>query len=134
MVSDDRLISLIDSIYESAVKPDTWIQSIRAIADALDGASSVLVLLDESGLQARLSAADRLDPADMVVYADYYADKDLTLQALSRMPVGNAFTVPMIIPVERYHSSEHFNDFLAPQDIHHIVFTQFMRDDTASLF
>ena len=112
--------SLVDAVYDSATDPDYWAVFLRGLARALNGKSGMFRVIDERGPAIRASAHYNLDPELQKAHRQYYITRDMFLNALRDKP--GEFIAPgeAILDYRALRRTEFFNDYMRPQDSHHV--------------
>ena len=131
MRADDS--GFLDLLYNAAVEPHLWVPVMERFADRIGGHSAWL---------SRLSVADgtgsgllaRIDPAYTPIYREHFAH----VNPFSTTPDPRSFMSgwkPMIttddqwVPKAELVSSEYYNDFLVPQDVHSLAMVRLAAHD-----
>jgi DNA-binding CsgD family transcriptional regulator len=124
LVSETDFAGYLDLLYGTAVEPNDWAPAMARFADLIGGAKAWMPSLDlYSGGGQGVTA--RIDPGRQDSYFQYY------YRTNPFVPTGGAALTepwPLTIttdedwfPKAEFTSTEYYNDFLGPQDIHSFV-------------
>lgn len=113
----ERLLALVDVLYEGMLDEEAWQKSLRAVSDSFGGGS--LALFSMNPATGRVYRADVLnnDPAVMQEYgARWLAEDPRHAVGLTR-PVGVPQTEETLVRWREFVRTPVFNDFLRPAGI-----------------
>lgn len=132
----DSEAELIDGIYAAVVDPGRWASVIESVADEIGALQACLTRLnhadgDGEGIEARI------DPSFVQAYYDYYRTRNVftVVDDFAAWRKGWRPTVvgtADMMPLEDYHRSEYFNDFMRPQDAGATLHVRLELTDTTS--
>jgi len=119
-LSEDSEDRLVEQIYAAALDPALWPTVLESVADEIGALQACLTRLNHldsngEGIEARI------DPASIQAFYDYYRTKNVftlvdDLDAWRRGWRPTVVTTADCLPIDDYHRSEYFNDFMRPQD------------------
>ena len=115
-LSAERLGDLLGLIYESALKPDTWVTALSALRDVFEGNYVSLIVRPGSGddLGLIVSAAGdhrTIDPNN----------PPLSLSPFSGMLPDRVVTVDDVLTEQDWRASSYFRDWCAPHDVFQVM-------------
>jgi DNA-binding CsgD family transcriptional regulator len=125
MLSLDRFSTLVADIYEAAVDPSLWEQSLGRIAAATRGAMGALLVYDPRKRSQFISV--NLDPAQKRLYDDYYGRLDPVASVLGRTAGRKIITVREKL-TETQLRGEFFNDWAHPNEVGDGIFLDVSQD------
>jgi DNA-binding CsgD family transcriptional regulator len=111
--SVDDILRLIDSIYDAGAHPERWHAAMTQLADATGNVDATIGGQTSAQVQMLISA--RADPAYVKTYAEYYHARNPMQMAAHSQPVGTAVLDSQILDVQRFRSSEFYNEWCRPQ-------------------
>ncbi|MBU1306073.1 MAG: helix-turn-helix transcriptional regulator [Alphaproteobacteria bacterium] len=115
----DKVLALIDGIYEAGADPSQWLSMMERLADETGGFDAVLGGL--SGIRAPVFMAPRTDPEMVRLYTSHYhASNPMQLGARS-LPVGQAAFDRDLVDKETFYKTAFYNDWCLPQGLRHGV-------------
>jgi DNA-binding CsgD family transcriptional regulator len=130
-ISADRLSDLIGNIYDCAIEPDRWPDTIQEICGAIDCAQGVILTVDllrshhnfisTWGLSAEL-AARYLNYGEDITEA-YQATYDATAVLIDE---PQAFS--RVVPASLYSTHRLYNEWVRPQGLCDFIQTTVLRD------
>ncbi len=95
MVDDALSMDLVERIYDAALEPALWPDTLLAITDAVGGRQVMMGLHDVDG-GALSVLAPRLDPSHLDSYCAHWGRHDILWRRTNRAPVGE------VLHAERY--------------------------------
>lgn len=119
--SREHLLNAITKIYRAGLKPKSWPEALDAISRCVGSPKAVLYSVkpcDGSVLEFR---SHNIDPAYGGQYLSYYHQVDPWLDCVRSMESGQPLRGTQIVPDNTMRRTEHFNDFLKPQDIRFLL-------------
>lgn len=126
-VTLDDYSDLVGGIYDAALDPQLWPQTLERLAAAVGATAAGLMLTDP--VQQRLANVSvGLDPAAMETYNRYYWRIDPLAPVLGRMPTGLLFTDRSVVPRSELERTELHHDWAKPQGVEDSAFAVLMRD------
>jgi DNA-binding CsgD family transcriptional regulator/PAS domain-containing protein len=117
----DHLLDTIAKIHRAGLKPETWPEALDAISRCVGSPRAVLYSVqpgDGSVLEFR---SHNIDPAYGSQYLSYYHQVDPWLECARHLAYGRPLRGTEIIPDTKMTQTEHYNDFLKPQDIRFLL-------------
>lgn len=119
--SGDDLLNAITRIHGAGLKPETWPEALDAVSRCVGSPRAVLYSVnpcDGSVLEFR---SHNVDPADGARYLSYYHQVDPWLECARYLGSGRPLRGTEIVPDTAMRQTEHYNDFLKPQDIRFLL-------------
>lgn len=113
-MDQDKLLVVIDQIYEAATDVERWPVVLQTIADAFGAREASLSGVSPQSVPWLL--APRTDPAFLQSYGQHYHSLNLFWEQMTRVPIGTAVTDRMVLAKETLHSSQFFNEWSRPQN------------------
>jgi len=107
-------LSLVASIYEGALRPESADGALGRVADGFPGHVLALGLRLPGGSAPPLLYDHGSDPAYVASYLDHYHAVDFTQQPLSRLPVGSILATHRDVGREAASRTEFYNDWMRP--------------------
>lgn len=120
MADDQRLLNLIDLVYESALDPTRWPQFLDAFAHMVRGTATVVTVDDLAQRQASIALAVQVDAAAIRTYETEFVDKNVWQnEGRHLFTPGVVVTGEMTCSRETFLRSAYYNDFLRRIGIFH---------------
>lgn len=120
-MDDERVLELIDCIYEAAVDPDRWPAFLDRLANTIHGNWTMLLNHDSRAWKASISLSTGADPA-MVAHAQELMPKNpFIARGRQSMRAGGVITGEMLISDRELVRTETYNEILRPNDLHHMI-------------
>ena len=116
-VLEDR--QLLDQLYETALRPETWPGFLDAFAERLHGEGAVIWMRQRGVMGGGLSYTARRDPTFQRRYEEYYVRRDVWAEAAAHEPIGNPIACRDLMPLTSLARTEFWNDWCRPQGIGH---------------
>jgi hypothetical protein len=108
VIPPHALSDLIGSIYDCALDPSRWDQTLRNIRDALDGHMAVVSLIDVQRRRPLLMKTAGLDPLHLPIYFIHMNElRDLIRRSLA-MPMDDAHVASRDLPPGYMDTSPYF--------------------------
>lgn len=118
---------LVGCIYDAALDPQRWPQTLERLAGAVGATAAGLMLTDP--VRQRLAAVSvGVSPDAMEAYNRYYWRIDPLAPFVARMPTGLMFTDRSVVPRSALERTELHNDWAQPHGVEDSVFAVLMRD------
>jgi len=130
-MTQDNLLDLIDDIYAAGLEPSLWPAILARLADTIGARDAALGILGQDATPILI--APRTDPDFAISYQQYYHPLNLFGRSVTAQPVGLVTTDAMLMPRERLHASEFFNDWAAPQNYRSVMGTTLVRSETGRI-
>lgn len=133
-----RLIEAVNKIHRTTLAPESWPRALEAIADCLESSGAVMYSVDLRRGCAYNFKAHNIDPNCQAEYLAHYHKVDPWLQIAGSLKPDRPFRGTGLVPDSAMQRTEHYNDFLKPQDIRFLLtgipFRSEERLDVLSLF
>ncbi len=112
---------LLDLGYRCAAEPGLWSDFIRKLVAATDSRSGRMLVLNRAADQVLDSVKHNIDATYHSRYVDHYVNLRPWRPELARKDRGRFYStcLDFSCPQETFYRTEFFNDWAAPQDIHH---------------
>lgn len=134
------LAPLINSIYESAIDPNRWPQTLDALGNRFGAASSCVFLHDFADAATRQDSPDAslcvtagFDPSAWSAFVDHYCKVNVWAHNEAALTSGVAVTSSMLYPDDALPSTEFHCDWLRPQDLFYAIGGVVDRQDSIAL-
>lgn len=117
----DHLLDSIAKIHRAGLNPETWPEALDAVSRCVGSPRAVLYSVnpcDGSVLEFR---SHNIDPAYGDRYLTYYHQVDPWLECARHLDSGRPLKGTEIVPDVAMTRTEHYNDFLKPQDIRYLL-------------
>lgn len=113
----EELLELIGDVYESALNPANWPDTLNKIANSFQ--ANGVGFHERDYRASRWGAFVQVGMSDRQVidYADYYVSVDPRYLPVRDLPSGSIVTDPMHISEAEMDRDEFYQDFLAPNDM-----------------
>jgi DNA-binding CsgD family transcriptional regulator len=115
MCQEDRLIEIVDFIYEAVLDPELWPSILSKLANVMDATQIAMATLDRRD-QSFASIAPRTDPDLVTSYRQYWAFHNPLWTGTTNLPVGEVFTLDSLMPRGDFAKTEIFNEWWAPAE------------------
>lgn len=115
--------ALLNRIYESALRPDSWWATLGAIADAVSSDKAVLYTFQTPPERGGFAITHNLPPEGPEAWSRISRNEDPHLLALNRMQVFDGFTFEgtELVPVPTLHASRLYRDIWAFHGMEHMM-------------
>jgi DNA-binding CsgD family transcriptional regulator len=129
----ERLLDIIDLMYQAAIEPDLWPRVFDGMAALLSAERAVL--LARPGGKGMAIPSLRLDPAAAAAYLETYEAINPIQQQLDRRRIEApmVFTDQTFIPKRDLQHSQFFTDFMRPTKMHAFLLARMSAPHTAAL-
>jgi DNA-binding CsgD family transcriptional regulator len=118
--SEDKVLTLVDQIYDAAGDPALWPQFLEGFANAVGGTGTAIVYHDLKERRGNVDATSRFDPDYQRLYNSHYirldAWRDAWLGRFRRASSEWITTSDELVSTDQLRKTEFFNDYLLPQD------------------
>lgn len=111
---------LVAGIYDAALEPGLWDQTLDRIAHSVSAKSSVLYAIDLVDDKTGFRTAAGIEP-DWQVYDSHYAPMDPFISNLLHAKRGLVYTGDDLVDRRAYERSEFCADFMKGMDIFHVA-------------
>lgn len=114
MSQQQRLSSLISSVYDTALDTALWPDVLAAVADFVGGQASGLLVKDTMNKCVAAHCHARVDPHYLRLYSDTYSKFGPVATSLC-CDVDQVVSIPELIPYEEYCESRFYQEWARPQ-------------------
>jgi DNA-binding CsgD family transcriptional regulator len=129
-VTIEEYADLVGRIYDAALDPQLWPQTMERLAAAVGATAAGLMLTDP--VRQRLAAVSvGVNPDAIEAYNRYYWRIDPLAPVVARMPTGLVFTDRSMVPRAELERTELHNDWAQPQGVEDSAFAVLMRDGSS---
>ena len=116
MLSDEKLLALIELLYEATLDDCLWPKTIVELAEALSAAQIVTGIVDPTnGLFAAI--APRIDPEAMRVYGEHWSRHDPLWRSAPKIASGTVFALDSVVPSKEYMALPVFQEWRQPNGL-----------------
>jgi DNA-binding CsgD family transcriptional regulator/PAS domain-containing protein len=118
--STEQLSELIGAIYDCAIDPALWPDTIGAIGGATDCFAGLIAVTDLQKSEARLVKTWGYDPAWLDRVSDYREEADELAELwkyFGSLPVGEPVSSRALVPSHVYEQSRYYNEWARPQGV-----------------
>lgn len=113
----DKLLSLIEDIYDAGAHPERWQHALGSLADMTGSLDATMG--GQTAAQVPLLVTARTDPHYVRQYAEYYHPRNAMQLALHRAPLGVPVVDTSVVDRDSFRASEFYNDWCMPQQYLH---------------
>ncbi len=115
------LLDLIGRIYDAALEPTLWGETLEAVTTAFDANGLGLFVADTEGGRVGFLETTGISQPMLEAYRDHYAGVNVWMQRCARLrpPAGVPLLSQDFYPEADLLRSEFYNDYLRPLDFHH---------------
>jgi DNA-binding CsgD family transcriptional regulator len=132
MTTLDQFSGLVGDIYDAALDPALWDQTLKRVFSAAGGNNAALVLFDRQKRRPpQIIAAPPFEPAQIRKYDAYYGQFDPLAPTLERSRVGEIVTARAVTTESQRHG-EFYNDWAHPNKTGDTVFVNIL-DSTSGV-
>src|SRR6185437_12525705 len=128
----DVCLKLVGPIYDCAINPDLWPQTLRRISDALDCQNGHIFLFDTRGQKVLLNIASGVPDEWLARQADHVAEVEQRNRAPSvvALPQDEPSVVIRDFSAEVLATSRYYNEWARPQGLIDAAQLTFLRTVT----
>lgn len=119
-VSEPALAHVVGRIYDAAIGQDDWPAVLGGLSAMLGGTTAVLHHFRSPQREAA-STAVNTDPLNIGLYDGHYHKTEPKLAVLPMLPGDGVFIDHALLSEAAVGRTEHYNDFLRPQDVHSCI-------------
>ncbi len=125
---EEKLIDLVDAIYEAAVQPDKYRDFLELLSDVVHGQWTMLMAHDATAWRSSIALSVGMD-AEVLERDKYYQELNpFVIQGRPYMRADTVITGNMIVPDQELVRTEFYNDHMRPSDVHHLIGGTILRD------
>jgi DNA-binding CsgD family transcriptional regulator len=128
VASLEQFSSLVANIYDAALDPAQWDQTLRLVCSVTGGNNSALVLYDREKQRRPHIIAANFDPLQNRRYDEYFSRIDPLAPILERSPPGVVVTARSVTQ-ESQRCGEFYNDWARPNETGDTVFVNLTAGD-----
>jgi DNA-binding CsgD family transcriptional regulator len=119
-MGQDKLLDLVEQIYDAALDESLWSTALSGIADHFGAASCHFLIHDVKTNTPTMHLA-RTDPMRISEYFQYYVNKNPWIGPFLKLPSGTVTPDDRIYPRDELRHTEFFNDHLRPRQVSHCL-------------
>lgn len=123
----DDYSDLVGCIYDAALDPQLWPQTLERIAGAV-GANAAGLMLTDPIRQRLANVSVGVSPEATDAYNRYYWQVDPLAPFLARLPTGLIYTDRSIVPRSELERTELHNDWAQPHGVEDSAFAVLLRE------
>lgn len=116
-LSSAKLSELIGLIYESALDPARWQNTIKQLSELFGGPGGIFVQDMETASAGFYVGT--ISEKFVRSYADHYAQVNPWLPRVKDAPSGTVVLAHNLLPPSEYEQTEFFNGWMRPQGVYH---------------
>lgn len=105
-VNPDDLSQVIGTVYDCAIDPHYWPRALESIAQLIEAANGLILMLDTVHKEARLHVDWNLGPDAIRVYNEKYHKGNPMPEAIARFDVDEPYNVPALMDVDEFLESD----------------------------
>jgi DNA-binding CsgD family transcriptional regulator len=125
MTTLDQFSELVADIYDAALDPSLWEQTLKRVVFAAGGNVGALHVFGRRQGRRRMLIPANLDPVQRRKYDEYYGRLDPVASAMERTHVGVIVTA-RAVTTERQRRGEFFSDWAHPNELGDAVFVNLL--------
>ncbi|WP_395672469.1 response regulator transcription factor [Inquilinus sp.] len=119
-LGEPALAHAVGRIYDAAIGQYEWLSVLGGLSAMLGGTTAVLHHFRSPQRQAA-STAVNTDPVNIELYDSHYHKTEPKLAVLPMLPGDGVFIDHALLSEAAVVRTEHYNDFLRPQDVHSCI-------------
>jgi DNA-binding CsgD family transcriptional regulator/PAS domain-containing protein len=120
MSSDQKILQLVDTIYEAAARPDSWQHFLSNLAEVCCCTTAVLFWRDAVRKQYDYTASFGMSPEYFRLYSEHFGEVDEWFKGgAGVLKTGWVGTGEMLCSERLLVKTEFYSDFLRPFDVFH---------------
>jgi len=120
-MNEERVLALIDSVYEAAVDPARWTAFLERLSLAIQGRWTMLIAHESRTTRASFPLSIGIDPL-AVKRAQELIPRDPSIaRAEPLLRAGAVFTGESLISGQELVRTAMYNEVLRPNDLHHVI-------------
>ncbi len=116
-----QLSAVIADIYDAAVDPALWQQTLARICNYVGGRSAALLWHDSAAQQAQVMHIFNDDPHYTQLYFEKYVPMDPFYPAAGFIEAGTVHSAYQIVPLEELKQTRFYKEWIAPQGIVDVI-------------
>jgi DNA-binding CsgD family transcriptional regulator len=121
MTTLEEFSDLVAAIYNAALDPSLWEQTLKQITTVAGGNSGALVVYDRQRGRLPQMFASNIDPVQTRKYVEYYCRLDPLAPIMHRAPAGSIVPCRAVTPEGERHG-EFFNDWVLRSQVGDTIF------------
>ncbi|HEY4847379.1 MAG TPA: hypothetical protein VIH87_06160 [Methylocella sp.] len=125
MTTLDQFSELVEDIYDAALDPSLWEQTLKRVVFAAGGNAGGLHVFGRRRGRRRMHIPANLDPVQRRKYDGYYGRLDPVASAMEQTHVGVIVTA-RAVTTESQRRGEFFNDWAHPNEVGDAVFVNLL--------
>lgn len=121
---------LIETLYQSVQNPDAWSSVMGLLCRHVHADSAMIRFYTPNWSSVELVATHGFDHSFNTAYSQHFVHLDPIPEAIeqSGLPPGRLAFLQELIPNEKLKHTEFYNDYLRPQDKHHVMGGYLLRE------
>lgn len=123
-VDSDRLLTLVNGLYDAALAPELWQSAVNDIADAIHAHTSHVMAVDRRDGAEPVNVLARQDPEAIRAYMADFFPIDIRVPRMDAARPGRLVRDPDVWTAEEKRASPVYQDFQRPQKMFHITGSQ----------
>jgi len=120
-MKDTKFIELTNLLLEASCSPDRWSMVIEKLVQLLDAQKGGLEFSDLGSGRSIIQVDYGLGPEFGSQYKQRFGPANPFLSKVGSFPLGKVVIAAHILPLEKLHKTEFYQEFLKPHDIEHIL-------------
>jgi DNA-binding NarL/FixJ family response regulator len=132
-VEASALSALIGRIYDAALDPQQWPDTLKLICEFVGGHGCTLFAHDNAEPHATLFHNYNNDPEYLKLYAERFVHMNPLVPAVTFREVGQVVTLGELVAEPEYHATRFYNEFQKPQGITDSMFVNLEKSGTSHM-
>jgi hypothetical protein len=129
MLTLEEFSALVVDIYDAALDPTLWDQTLKKVATAAGGSAGGVGVFDRRHRQPGHIIASNYGPAKTRMYVEYYRRLDPIAPTVERTPLGE-IVIARAIVTETHLREEFYRDWANRSEVGDAVFVKVMSAET----
>jgi PAS domain-containing protein len=109
--------NVVESIYDCALNPDNWSPVLRSIAELIDSPKITMGMTDYARSREIRMYHHGIDEEYIKLYFQRYAAANPVLISGHMRPVGDVYTIGMVMDMDEFYESRFYKDWAKPQGL-----------------
>ena len=126
-VSLEAFSKVVEAVYDCALDPNRWHDTIRLIADLCESQICFLGVYDYQNRRSELAYQHGYDEHWIRLHEEKYKDLDPLFLAGQLAPIGVVKTQAMLIDDDEFQETRFYQEWVRPQGLHDMVSFKVMR-------